>query len=158
MPVVVWKQIKPSRLNEDALRLQLLNLTRDVGRGIKKDFEKTTATWDNKPEFTITRSVSRKRGPEVLVGTDDEIYKFVDEGTRVRHAVMTTPFVSKTVPNVIGSRRGVGGRLFVSRRIQRPGIKARNFTKILQKKWQPIFKRRGEKAMKRARQISGHAI
>ena len=49
--MIVVKAIKPSRLREDAMRLELLNAMRRVGTGIKKDFEATTKTWKHKVKF-----------------------------------------------------------------------------------------------------------
>ena len=80
MPLLI-KEIKPSKLKVDAIRLELLNEMRKVGTEVKKDFEKTTKTWKHKPKFV--QSISLKPpGPELFVYTEDEIYMFVDEGTK----------------------------------------------------------------------------
>ena len=52
----------------------------EVGR-IKKDYEKTTSTWNHKPHFDV---IIDDRGPvmEALVGTDDHVFGFVDRGTK----------------------------------------------------------------------------
>jgi hypothetical protein len=97
-------------------------------------------------------------GPEILVGTEDKIYKFVDEGTSIRYATMTPDFEPKTVKRVIGSGRGRGGLMYVDTRRPRPGIEAREFSKTIEEKHQPRFKRQMEKAMRQARKVSGHAI
>jgi hypothetical protein len=157
MAVVVFKEIKPKRLKEKALIASLLKGIKETGEEIKLDYGKTTKTWRNKPVFEILSDLNPK-GPEVLVGTDSLIYKFVDEGTSVRYALMTSDFQAKTTPGIIGSKGGRGGVVYVDKRRQRPGIKARKFSPIIQKKFQPRFKRRMEQAMKAGRKKSGHAI
>jgi hypothetical protein len=152
---IVFKAIKPDRFKDIVIYEEILNAMDDTGDDIKKDFEKTTATWQHKPDFEIISEIGPK-GPEVLVDTNDKIYGFVSEGTAVRYATMTEDFQAKTMPNVIGSRAGQGGLLYVNKNRPRPGIEARNFDKIIQKKWQPRFKRRMEAALKRGIKKSGH--
>ena len=102
-------------------------------------FERTTATWKKRPTFTI--KVTRKG---FTVSTDDKIYGYVDEGTRP-HRIMpkrpdgvlrfNSPFRAKTTPNSISSTAGsVGGDVNYRRGVNHPGTKARNFTKLIQKK------------------------
>ena len=78
---ILWKAIRPATLKLDAMRLALLNELRAVGRDIKKDFEATTATWEHEVKFETLISLTQP-GPTVLVATDDEIYRYVSEGTR----------------------------------------------------------------------------
>jgi len=168
---LVFKEIKPQRLRIDAMRLALLNPMRKVGTGIKSDFEKTTATWDHKVKFE--RQISLAGGPHVEIFTTDEIYGYVDKGTKphdiwagfytgksdkkvLAFASKSTP---KTKPNVIGSFSGSRGRVDTFRpHVRHPGGKPRNFSKEITKKWQPRFKRRMEKAMSQAAKASGHAL
>lgn len=157
MAAVVWKEIKPKRLNQRAMFNELLKGMNQVGKEMKQEYQKTTRTWKNKPEFEIVKDTN-PNGPEVLVGTDSLIYKFLDEGTSIRYATMTPDFVSKTVPRMLSSRRGKGGLAYVDTRRPRPGIEAREFSTLIQKKYQPRFKRRMEQAMRDARKRSGHAI
>lgn len=99
-------------------------------------FEKTTGTWQRRPRFT-TRKTARGYGVEV-----DPLFPFayVNQGTRP-HVIearnvpllrFTVPFRAKTRPNVIASYRGSRGSQWVSkRRVQHPGIEARNFSDII---------------------------
>ena len=172
MTAIVYKEIKPSRLKIDALRLTLLNEMRKAGTAIKQDFEKTTATWSKKPRFEV--QISLVGGPTVLVGTDDEIYGYVDRGTEpheiwagfytgksnkktLAFASSSTP---KTKPGVIRSFPGSRGKIdvFVPYVAKHPGTKARGFSKEIAKQWKPKFKRRMEKAMAQAAKASGHAL
>lgn len=104
-----------------------------VGEDMQKDFEKTTATWNNPPTFGVEQTPNRY----VRVTTDSAIYRYLDLGTRVRYATMSPDFVSKTKPDWISSRAGRGRVLFINRNHPRPGILARNFTVIIVKRRQP---------------------
>jgi len=152
---LVFKVIKPSRLKIAEVWYAIQAELEKVGKDIVKDFEKTTSTWTDKPEFEM---LTDDNPPSVLVATDDKIYGYVSGGTRVRYATMTNPFQAKTQPGVIGSRAGVGGVLFISKKRPRPGIKARKFEATIQKKWKSPFKKRMELALARGIKKSGHAI
>lgn len=172
MPILV-KQIKPSRLKVDALRLELLNAMRKAGTQVKADFEKTTATWKHKPKFEMLISLTQP-GPQLLVSTDDEIYGYLDRGTRADYEiwagyytgksnkkalVFQKGYKAKTTPGVIGS--GSGGSFGAIRHtpyVVHPGIKARDFEGAIKKKREKWFKGQMEAAMKKAAAASGHAI
>ena len=63
------------------LRLVMQDAVREAGRQIRRDYERVTATWDHKPEI-IEDTNTRGGRAEVMVGTDDPIFHFVDQGTR----------------------------------------------------------------------------
>ena len=158
--MIVTKAIKPSRLKDDKMRLELLNGMHKVGREAVKEYAKTYATWANKPEAEYIISLQQP-GPTMVAGIGGnpdaaKHWRYVNEGTSVRHAVMSSDWKSKTVPNIIGSFAGEGEVVFVSKKINLPGIKARNFDKIIEKTMTPIFKREMEQAMRDARNASGH--
>lgn len=169
MPVLV-KAIRPSKLKEKGLRLELLNAMRKAGTTIKKDFEKTTETWEKKPEFELVISL-RKPGPAILVDTDNEIYRYVNDGTKPhpifagiftgksKKRVLSFPsqFTPKTKVRQLRSFRGFKGGPNVQRPfVQHPGTEARRFDEVIRKKRTPWFKRRMERAMRRAARKSGH--
>jgi len=167
MPVLVFKTIKPKRLQEKEMKRVIRNAMKRVGYGIQKDFESTTATWDHKPKFSVTTTISGDDSPAVLVGTDDEIYGYVSGGTsahiirpkRARALRFQKTYTAKTVPGVIGSKAGgPSGPAVYAQEVHHPGTKARRFDQIIQKKWQPRFKREIEAAMKEARLVSGNAL
>jgi hypothetical protein len=96
-------------------------------------YQQTTRTWTHQPTFTAQReSTARWR-----VETDDKIYGYIDRGTRVRRALMSRDWRSKTKPNVIASYNGRGRVLYISRKLNLPGIKARNFSKRIRERIQP---------------------
>lgn len=113
-----------------------------VAKDIKVDFGVVTQTWQHKAEFTITSPDKYSR----QVATDDEIFGMLDAGTRP-HIIkpksargilrFTGPFRSKTLPNQIMSRAGSAGTSpIVARVVHHPGTVARNWNKVIAKKWQ----------------------
>ena len=149
MPAVIeTKVIKPKKIAIDAIRIELEKAVTWEGDAILKEYEKTTQTWQHKPEFEVLPEVSDTE-VTVLVGTDDKIYKFIDEGTRVRYATLSKDWQSKTKPGIIGSVPGRGRVLFVSKKRPRPGIEARRFTQIIQSRRKRPFQRAMIKAMKK---------
>jgi len=150
MPIsIIIKTVKPKKRNQKFFRWEFSKSMTQTGKDMLKDFKKTTKTWNTKPEFEVLKDLNPP-DYSVLVGTDDKIYGYVDEGTKVRRAIMSKDFIAKTTPNVIDSRPGRGGVVFISKKVARPGIKARNFAKLIGKKWKKPFKTRMEKAMKAA--------
>lgn len=163
---LVWKAIKPQRLKDKSFRMTIYNKARAVGNAIKKDFEATTKTWNHKPSFTVDVS-TKGQGPAVLVGTSDEIYTYVNEGTKP-HAIFPRKakvlrfqggYKAKTSPGNIGSSAGgASGPTLFRPFVQHPGTKARKFDEVIAKKWQPLFKKEMQAAMAEATRESGHAI
>lgn len=112
---------------------------------ILSDFKKTTRTWNHKPVF------KQRKARHFLVAstyTNDRIYYFITRGTPIRRAVMTSDFRAKTSPRIIGSGRGRGGVAFISKKISRPGIKAREFDDEIAKRRQPVLVNRLDKAVR----------
>ena len=168
--MIVTKVIKPKRLKDSAMRLELLNAMRKAGTAVRKDFAKTTETWTHKPKFETVVSLAGP-GPELLVGTDDLIYKFVDEGTKAheiwagywtgksdkKSLAFPSEFEPKTTPKVIDSGPGFsGGDIVLRQHVHHPGIEAREFDKTLAHDWEKPFKERMEDAMRKAAAKSGH--
>jgi hypothetical protein len=148
MPVILTKQIRPKKLKIDEVRLQLLNAIRAEGRAILKEYGKTVATWRRKPKFEQLIGLDKQQAT-VLVGTDSEIYKYVDEGTRphrivprrARYLRFQVGYRAKTVPNVIGSTAGGKfGPIVYRKAVQHPGFPGRNFTKIIQHRRKKPFR------------------
>jgi hypothetical protein len=73
-----------------------------------------------------------------LVGTDDIVFHYLNEGTSVRKATMTSDFTPKTQPGRLLSRGGSGGKSFVSNdpRHWHPGIQPREWTLRLMERYQ----------------------
>lgn len=97
------------------------------------EYHKVTRTWRHQPQFVI----HQVRTAQYTVTTDDPIFHFLDKGTRVRRALMSRDWVSKTKPRFIASYNGRGQVLFISRKLNRPGIQAREWSKIIHDRLQP---------------------
>ena len=111
----------------------------EAAEAVKADFEKTTAGWEHSVSFTI-----QKQGTDRTVTTDDEIYGYVEHGTRPHVIVAKRARVlrfatggrAKTSPNRITSGSGSKGGAVVFRpRVNHPGTKARLFTQQIAKLW-----------------------
>jgi len=105
-----------------------------------KIFARTVRTWNSKPDFTF----EIKDGTELSleVGTDDKVYYFLNYGTSVRRAMMSKNFVPKTSPGRINAHVGRGGRKYVSKKLNLPGIEERGWTTMIMDLRQPIFERK----------------
>lgn len=110
-----------------------------AAKDVKVDFAVTTQTWATKPAFEIERKTAER-----IVSTDDEIYGYVNDGTRAHPIVahgpgglaFGVPSSPKTAPRVIGSSGGSKGSTIVHvRRVQHPGTEAREFDETIGKKW-----------------------
>ena len=158
------KAKKVSIPSKDTMRLVLLNEMRSIGKEIKEDFDKTVETWDKKPDFKLSVSLAGST-PSVTVETIDEVYKWVDEGTKAHWVepvnakvlAFRTSYQAKTSPGVIGSGAGgASGDMVFSKGHEVSGIKARKFSKKIQDKWKGEFGKRMASAMKQAAKASGH--
>lgn len=149
--------LKPLKAPKDALGVKLYeravkNALNAIATAAKADFRVTTRTWKTKPEFTIDASKPDRR----IVGTDDQIYKYVNDGTRPHlirpHGrVLTwlgTNYRAKTTPNVIGSKGSANNNTIVyTKLVQHPGNTARNFTVVIRDKWAKEMKTRMQAAL-----------
>lgn len=160
------KSIKPGKLNDKAMRQVIEGEAVRVADDIEKDFKRTTKTWKRKVKFVKIVALGKDR-IEILVGSDDEIYRYVNEGTKA-HVILPKRFLrlrfkgtftSKTVPGVIDARSGgSSGSDVYSTGVIHPGTQARNFDDAITKLWKTRMKRRLEKAMREAVKVSGHRI
>jgi len=110
------------------------DIARDMAGQLLRDYDRTVDTWQNKPAFEQVVEIAGDT-VTVMVGTDSLIYKYIDMGTSVRYATMSPGFSAKTRPGFLGSSAGAGHVLFVDKSKPRPGIEARRFTEIIQKKY-----------------------
>lgn len=164
--VIVFKQIKAGKLNYPKMVDEIVKEALSVSKDMELDFVLTTGTWKTNVKFDRLVDVS-DRGVEILVGTDNLIYDYVSKGTkrhlirvrRARFLRFNSQFSPKSMPGVIASMPGFsGGDVVYRKQVMHPGSKARNFDKAIAKKWQPLLRRRLEKAMARAVKAGGHAM
>jgi len=131
------------RLLDPAIfKAEIERATLEVKNGIQDDFKKTTATWRHRVVWYTTR-----RGTDWFIGTKDEIYGYVDLGTRA-HVIrpkrpggslrfFRTGFKAKSRVGYIASYAGQQATkdLTYTKEVHHPGTKARNFTVKIGEKW-----------------------
>lgn len=110
-------------------------------KGALADFEVTVLTWQHTVQFVTLAPNAGSR----IVGTDDEIYGYVNDGTRA-HIIapkngkaLAFPgggFRPKTRKGYIGSNKGSkGGAVIVRPIVHHPGTTARKFDVAIAEKW-----------------------
>lgn len=139
------RAIIPARLALDPQRLMrgIQNGLDASAKAVKVDFGVTTQTWKKKPEFAIAETDDGR-----IVGTEDEIYGYVNDGTRPhiieakngKSLAFGVPSSPKTAVRVIGSSAGSRGSVTIKRkRVRHPGTDARKFDEVIAEKWQEQF-------------------
>lgn len=136
----------------------------------EKEFDRTVKTWKHKPKFNIKitpmlMTLTTKRF-EASITTKDKIYRYVNYGTK-RHEikakkedgmlVFTVGSKPKTTPGTLDASAGSdSGKTGAAKKVMHPGIKARRFDLIVEKKWKPKWRDRMQKAMSEGAKQSGH--
>lgn len=123
------------------MRRVIENTLTAQAKAIKVDLAIPAQTWRHKVPVTIATTAPYER----TITVDDEIYAMLNEGTRA-HDIKPRPggilrfqgpFRAKTVPNEIRSNKGsVGNVVTWSRGVHHPGTRARNWDRVIAKKWQ----------------------
>ena len=173
---ILTKQIKPKRLNDKAFFEEFEKAAKVISKEMKKEFEITTIGWDTDVKFEELVSL----GPtsiDILVATDNEIYGYVNNGTKGGYKIpkvikpggkrlafrwggpgsySAKTATGKQVHNPAGG--GTSGNMIFPRQITHPGIKAREFDKLIKKMFEKKFRRAMELALKKGVARSGHAI
>ncbi len=149
MVVLQVKAIKPQKMKLKEVRLEMLNALRKEGTQTEKLLDQTWATWKgDKPKSESLIGLTGKdatllTGP---VGSDLAVNKWVwlNEGTRIRWALMSSDWKSKTRPGKLKSGGGRGRVVVAGKRAMkrpRPGIQARGWTEIIAKRRRRPFTR-----------------
>jgi hypothetical protein len=142
------KTIPMPPLSDAKIRAQVLNALKDTSKDINQRFSQITSTWKHKPKFA--RPIIRYAGGDayIIMGTSDDIFRWLDEGTSVRWSKLSRDWISKTTPNVYQSGPGRGyvwlrgknaiigdPQAFIERPSLwiPPGIQARNWTLMLER-------------------------
>lgn len=154
-PVILLKPLRAPRFDTKGVTAQLRKALKEEGAAQKVLMLKTVKTWKDKPTFA--------KDPPVLV-TGDQLgvtvrpnldkpagmhWMYLDQGTRIRWAVMSSNWRSKTRVKWLGSGAGRGMVVIFGRRAMqkrnikpRPGIKARHWSKTIQKMRSKKFEER----------------
>ena len=155
---VRFEAIIPRKLNFageflDALIEQELDAAQ---AGVKKDFERTVRTWKNKPDFKTEKQPGRR-----WVKTNHQVYYWLNTGTpphiiRAKNGkslvFYRTGFKPKSRPEALVSlpgQRASEDKAHV-KMVHHPGTKARNWSIVIQKKWQKKLSLNLRKGMKAA--------
>ena len=137
---------KGTRLTVDKVRRVVKEALDDVSSDVLRDFVETTESWNHKPVFQRRATVD---GVEVY--TDDEIFRFVDLGTKPhdiypRNAPrlrFQSQYTAKTTPGNIASRSGGKSGPFVfAKKVRHPGFEGRKFTETIMRRRQALLKKR----------------
>ena len=164
--MLIVKQIHPNKFKDKAITEALEKEAQAIANDIVLEFTLATATWKHQPKYEKIVQV----GPssiEILVGTDDEIFGYVDKGTRphmiypVKAKALAFPsiFVPKSTPGALVSGAGFsGGATVFAGAVHHPGTKPRNITKQIHRMFSQKTRRRMEKALSNGVKASGHAI
>lgn len=163
MPLVKLKAILPKGvLQPREVARAVRNKLVDEGRIVQRALRGTVGTWRNAPTFEMTQHVAPTQGQAIYVtvspaGDPEAVrhFKFVNDGTAVRWAVMSKDFRPKTTPGKLKAGPGKPPADPVLRgRSQmfspRPGIVARKFTFIIKADRQPKFSTAVRAALARA--------
>jgi len=161
-----WKVISPKKLKIKAFSKASIDALKGVGVNFKQDFDATSKTWKHQPVFGTTFAQTATSA-SVTVATKDEIYRYVNDGTKA-HIIRPKGggvlsfqggFTAKTSPGVIGSGAGgSSGAMVHTRVVHHPGTKARKFDEAILRKWQGKLAKELGIIMRVFREESGHAI
>lgn len=165
--MITFRAISPRAFNVGALEKEVKKAQREWMTKVVKKYQGTTKHWKHKVPFR-GRLSERGMVTTVEVGTDDEIYGYVDEGTRPHTirpkrpgGVLAFPSVSapKTKPGSLKSGRGKsGGPTVFTKKVMHPGTKPRGFSKQIKRKMEPVLEADTQAAMGRGAKKSGHRI
>ena len=129
-------------MNQRQLRVVMERAMKESAREVRHDYERVTSTWTHKPH--ITEEVNTRAGRvEAMIGTDDEIFGYVDRGTKAHRIVARkakalrfwSGFHPKTTPNALNvGGGGVFGNIIFRKGVWHPGTKARRFTRLFHRR------------------------
>lgn len=145
MPSFKLTPIKPKGKLFDIPRIEKAVRTamREVAQEGKELLEGATATWKHQPDFTTEET---KDG--IIIGTDDPIFAFVDEGTKphdIRPKNKTLlrfrgGYGAKSSPGQLRAKPGgVSGGVVFAKVVHHPGTEAREFTEQAHKLTQNLL-------------------
>jgi hypothetical protein len=149
-------------LDTRALHIALEDSLLSTVEGMLEDYEATTATWEHAVEFDFEVEIGENF--TAVVGTNDQIYEWVNRGTGQAagnradwYPIPTAPtgvayqsaFRPKTQPGVLSSRAGgkSGPTDVIRAQVFHPGIEPRLFDEEIEAKWQARFQRDVERTL-----------
>lgn len=157
---VILKAVVSKPINPNVFVREFRSVADETERELQKMFDQTTETWEHRVAW-IRRNKVSGAVMEVIVGTNDEIYKYVSAGTRP-HLIPSVPktrgslrfrtgYTAKTRPGVLRSGPGgARGDYAYAKQVRHPGTDARRFAENVAKEFERPFKRLIDEAMRRA--------
>ena len=151
------KYIKARPFDELPFRIDLIREGSKIVKEQEKDFIKTVRKWKMRP--TWIRKVDHSDAAiTVEVYTENEIYGYVDKGTK-KHIIVPR---NKTVLKFRGGSYSGRGRpkksdYVYTKLVHHPGFKGYKHSETIAKKWQPLIRTRFDAAIKQAAKSSGHS-
>lgn len=137
--VAKWKAFKQAAF-EKKLAEEMAWAAMDTAREAKDDLDGLVSTWNHSVTFSVNEIPRTSRSSVTInLSTKDPVFRYLDEGTNVRYATMTPDFIPKTKVGSLFSSEGRGGKWYVTRKVEREGILARNFYGQLVTKHRPSF-------------------
>jgi len=117
-------------------------------RDISADLARSTATWNHNVDFNV--SITRSgRTMRTRIGTDDEIFGYVDRGTRPHIITPRRPgyplrfmsgYKAKTIPGKIWSQPGGAfGNIVRAMVVHHPGFPGRHILRTVMQKHEPAL-------------------
>ena len=150
MARTVFRSISPSRLDPNLFAKAFENASRAMEADVKSAFIDITSGWKNPP---VWRGYVRLTADDIYisVGTTDEIFKFVDEGTKAHIIRPVRAKMLHWVDEASGEDR-------FAKEVHHPGSKAREYSKEIREIWLGLMPDYFDKYLFEAIQKSGHAI
>jgi len=150
MARTVFRSISPSRLDPNLFSKAFEQASRAMERDVKSAFTDITSGWKNPP---VWRGYVRLTADNIYisVGTTDQIFKFVDEGTVAHIIKPVRAKVLHWIDPASGEDRFSKGHWV-------KGITAQNISGEIREIWLGLMPDYFDKYLMEAIQQSGHAI
>jgi len=150
MARAVFRSISPSKLDPNLFAKAFEQASRAMERDVKGAFIDATSGWKHKP---VWRGYVRLTADNtyISVGTTDQIFKFVDEGT-VAHIIR--PIKAKMLHWV----DPVSGDDRFAKEVHHPGSKAQHISQDIREIWLGLMPDYFDKYLLEAIRQSGHAM
>lgn len=137
-PVFLMKPVVPKSLfDEKAFRGKIAQALLQEKRRLIQLLNMTIATWDDPPKM-VGNTAYKGGNPTVTAGPPDDgsfqsrKWMWLNQGTRVRYADLSSDWQSKTAPGVVHSGAGAGTVL-------RRGARAKPHRGIEPRRWSEII-------------------
>lgn len=141
----------PKTVFDDARAVRNIQhvMTSKTGPELRKEFEKTIKSWDDRPNFQMEHYFG-VRVLWVKVYTYSTVYRLVNAGARpheirprkARLLRFQSQFKPKSRPRLIGSFAGGKSGDYVSARsVHHPGFEAREFDQEISEQYQDTFRK-----------------